>query len=109
MEEKKKKKFDWPLLSAFVIDLAIMVVTDYHLRTGSLNEIGLLVGMVALVLVTLAYHSASRIDDAEDYEEKIEQLNNERLGLEQENLELRQVVKNYQSKKKTPKPKKDDD
>lgn len=110
MANKRKYGFPWWIKLATGMCLTAIIMYSYMmLEAGSFSPSILVVSMVAIVAVCVCYYSFEKSDLSDSYEELVDDIESEKQCIEQENKELRDVVKNLQSKPRTKKTKKEND
>lgn len=118
MEEKEQEKtirmFGFPVwmqIAFYIVALAVIFVTAY--RFALLTPLSLVITMLALFCVCDIFRMAEKIDTTTIFGEQLDEMQSQINCLDQENCELRNVVRNYEKSEKAKKqskkqPKTDD-
>jgi hypothetical protein len=89
----------WITILYFIIEVSIIVVSVYRYTTGYMSEMGLVVGMLAIFCIADIFRNIEIQEMSEYYEDKIADLESKVNTIDQENSELRTIMKNSQRTK----------
>ena len=90
----------------FIIEILIIVISVYRYRVGYMSDIGLIAGMLAIFCIADVFRHCDIRETSDYYEDRIEELESKVNAINQENIDLRDIIRNIQ--KKTTKTKKND-
>ena len=96
----------WLTIIYFIIEIAVISITAYNFNSDNITLLGLIAGLLAVFCIADIFRCVNQQEISEDYEDKIAELESKLNAIDQENIELRNVVKNCQ--KKSTKTKKND-
>ena len=86
----------WVTILYFIVEISIIAVSVYRYAIGYMSEMGLIVGMLAIFCIADIFRNIEIQEIAEYYEDKIAELESKVNTIDQENSELRAIMKNSQ-------------
>ena len=89
----------WLIIIYFIIEIAVISITAYRFNSDNITLLGLTVGLVAVFCIADIFRCVNQQEISEYYEDRIAELESKVNTIDQENSELRAIIKNSQRTK----------